>query len=501
MFTGVLQDSVGLPMYFNRLSQIAETEVLAEARPAPPPRLYISYKNIEAVAGLVDILSITLASVCGGLLYQFLWSGQKSAIAASLGVGLAEGLLYAYVASSRGLYRLPVLLAPSRYLARIFVTWVIVVLFAAIFQVFFKGNVGLSHGSLITSAALQISLLLFARWIAEKTSRSLIAKGSLPGRRVITIGEPSELMRLSTAMLFRYFGMNEVARISLSTSKGVGSDDVLLDIDRALHAARDSGVDEFVVALRWSSKELLETLRERLRASPLPAHLLPDYTIRSVLGRRALSTGGPALSLEIQRAPLNTFERAIKRTLDFVCAAVAIIVLSPLFLLIALAIKLDSKGPVIFRQRRNGFNSRQFVIYKFRSMTVQEDGAIIAQARRNDRRVTRVGHALRRSSMDELPQLFNVLKGDMSLVGPRPHALAHDNEYKVLIAKYAFRHHVKPGMTGWAQVNGLRGETGRLEQMVERVKLDLWYVNHWSPGLDINILLRTCFEVLRNRAY
>ena len=171
-----------------------------------------------------------------------------------------------------------------------------------------------------------------------------MAKGSLPGRRVITIGEPSELMRLSTAMLFRYFGMNEVARVSLATAKGAACDDVLVDIDRALHAARECGVDEFVVALRWSSKELLETVRERLRASPLPASLLPDYTIRSVLGRRALSTSGPALSLEIQRAPLNTMERAVKRALDFVCAAVAIIFLSPLLLLIALAIKLDSRG-------------------------------------------------------------------------------------------------------------------------------------------------------------
>ena len=499
---GVLLTSVSLQMYFNRLSQIAETEVHTDTPGAASPRLYVSYKNIEAAAGLVDILLMTFASVFGGLLYQFLWSGQNSVIVANLGVGLAEGLLYAYVASSRGLYRLPVLLAPSRYLARIIVTWPIVILFAAIFRIFMDGNGGLSHGSMITSAVLQISLLLLARWLAERTSRSLIAKGSLPGRRVITIGEPSELMRLSTAMLFRYFGLNEVARVPLSASKGAASDDVLVDIDRALHAARENGVDEFVVALRWSSKELLETVRERLRASPLPANLLPDYTIRSVLGRRALSTSGPDLSLEIQRAPLNTLERAIKRTLDFVCAAVAIVVLSPLLLVIALAIKLDdTKGPVIFKQRRNGFNAKQFVIYKFRSMTVQEDGAVIAQARKNDLRVTRVGQVLRRSSMDELPQLFNVLKGDMSLVGPRPHALAHDNEYKVLIAKYAFRHNVKPGMTGWAQVNGLRGETGRLEQMVERVKLDLWYVNHWSLGLDINILLRTCFEVLRNRAY
>ncbi len=488
-------------MYFNRLSQIAESEVKTGASAAASPRFYVSYKNIEVIAGLVDILIIALSSVLGGILYQYLWAGHNTGVEVSLGVGLAEGLLYAYVANSRGLYRLPVLLAPSRYLGRIFLTWAVVGLFVSIFLVFLREDAVMSRGAIIASGLIQISLLLLARWLAEKTSRSLMAKGSLPGRRVVTIGEPSELLRLSTGVLFRYFGMNEVERVSLSVAKGPSSDDIIVDLDRALQEARERRVDEFVVALRWSSKELLETVRERLRASPLPAHLLPDFTIRSVLGRRALSTNGQSLTLELQRAPLTPVERALKRSLDIICSAIGILLLSPLFVFIAILIKLDSKGPVIFKQRRNGFNSRQFVIFKFRSMTVQEDGATITQARRNDRRVTRVGQYLRQSSMDELPQLFNVLKGDMSLVGPRPHALAHDNEYKVLIAKYAFRHHVKPGMTGWAQVNGLRGETGRLEQMIDRVKLDLWYVNHWSIALDINILLRTCFEILRNRAY
>ncbi|MEJ0095298.1 MAG: undecaprenyl-phosphate glucose phosphotransferase [Methylocella sp.] len=488
-------------MYFNRLSQIAESEVQAEARRGKAPRLYISYKNIEIIAALLDVFIITFASVFGGVIYQYIWSGHSVGTEVCLAVGVSEGLLYAHVASSRGLYRLPVLLAPSGYLARIFVTWAIVALFVTTFLFFLKGESAFSPGAMIMSAVLQIVFLLLARWFAEKTSRSLMATGSLPGRRVVTIGEPAELLRLSTAVLFRYFGLNEVARVSLSHAKGPASDDVLVDLDRALHEARERGVDEFVVALRWSNKELLETVRERLRASPLPAHLLPDYTIRSVLGRRTLSVSGPALSLELQRAPLTATERALKRALDFSCALAAIVMLSPLFALIAVLIKLDSSGPIIFRQRRNGFNTKQFVIFKFRSMTVLEDGATITQAQKGDRRVTRVGQFLRRSSMDELPQLFNVLMGDMSLVGPRPHALAHDNEYKVLIAKYAFRHHVKPGMTGWAQVNGLRGETGRLEQMAERIKLDLWYINHWSFGLDLNILLRTCFEVMRDRAY
>jgi putative colanic acid biosynthesis UDP-glucose lipid carrier transferase len=134
-------------------------------------------------------------------------------------------------------------------------------------------------------------------------------------------------------------------------------------------------------------------------------------------------------------------------------------------------------------------------------MTVLEDGPVVTQACRDDRRVTYIGKFLRRSSLDELPQLFNVLRGDMSLVGPRPHALAHDDHYRVHIADYAYRHCVKPGITGWAQVNGLRGETASFEQMADRVKLDLWYINNWSLGLDLNILLQTCFEVLRDRAY
>ena len=164
---------------------------------------------------------------------------------------------------------------------------------------------------------------------------------------------------------------------------------------------------------------------------------------------------------------------------------------SPLLLIAALAIKLDSPGPVLFKQKRNGFNGRTFTILKFRSMRVLEDGEIIQQATRDDPRVTRLGRWLRKTSIDELPQLFNVLRGDMSLVGPRPHAVAHNNEYQKLVANYAFRHHMKPGITGWAQINGFRGETRTVDLMEQRVEHDIWYVNHWSPWLDLRIVLKT----------
>jgi lipopolysaccharide/colanic/teichoic acid biosynthesis glycosyltransferase len=162
---------------------------------------------------------------------------------------------------------------------------------------------------------------------------------------------------------------------------------------------------------------------------------------------------------------------------------------------------LDSAGGVIFRQARRGFNGRPFNIWKFRSMTASENGDCVLQATRQDARVTRIGKLLRRTSMDELPQLWNVLRGEMSLVGPRPHALAHDSYYDQMISNYAYRHHMKPGLTGWAQVNGLRGETPTIGLMEKRVEYDVWYVSNWSIWLDVRILVRTVIVLSRQDAY
>jgi exopolysaccharide biosynthesis polyprenyl glycosylphosphotransferase len=200
---------------------------------------------------------------------------------------------------------------------------------------------------------------------------------------------------------------------------------------------------------------------------------------------------GTARTAELKRAPLSVAEQALKRIFDVLAAGLGIILLSPLLLTSVLLIKLDSKGPVLFTQTRNGFNGRSFRIFKFRTMSVFEDGPQIRQATRNDPRVTSVGRWLRRTSIDELPQLFNVLGGSMSLVGPRPHAVAHNTEYERIVANYAFRYHVKPGISGWAQVNGFRGETSTVNLMEKRVELDLWYVSSWSFWLDVRILWKT----------
>ncbi len=188
-----------------------------------------------------------------------------------------------------------------------------------------------------------------------------------------------------------------------------------------------------------------------------------------------------------------------KRVLDVALASITLLLCLPLLAAITLVISLDSRGPVLFRQRRTGQDGKLFGIYKFRSMHVLEDGTDIAQATKGDARVTRIGRFLRAASLDELPQLFNVLSGEMSLVGPRPHAIAHDEYYSAQIENYAVRQQVKPGITGWAQVHGARGLTADLADMQRRIELDAWYVAHESLWLDLVILARTPLEVLRRR--
>jgi putative colanic acid biosysnthesis UDP-glucose lipid carrier transferase len=217
-----------------------------------------------------------------------------------------------------------------------------------------------------------------------------------------------------------------------------------------------------------------------------------------IQGRSDSICGLPVIS--VCETPFRGPAGAMKRVSDLVIAGVILLLLSPLMVAIALAVKLTSPGPVIFKQRRYGLDGEEIVIYKFRSMTVAEDGSSIAQARKNDSRVTPLGAVLRKTSLDELPQFINVLQGRMSVVGPRPHAVAHNEQYRRLIKSYMVRHKVKPGITGWAQVNGFRGETESLEKMEGRIRCDLDYLRNWSLRLDLFIIFRTIRLVFKDTA-
>jgi len=266
-------------------------------------------------------------------------------------------------------------------------------------------------------------------------------------------------------------------------------------VAQAISSIRGSDVEEIVVTFDLDHWPKLSNLLRELRGLPLPVNFVPTGPV-SELFKLSSHSIGDTVTIELQHGPRTLAQRFVKRTVDLVLASTALLVLFPLLFCVAAAIKLDSSGPIIFRQWRRGFNGRPFQIFKFRTMLVQEDGDVVVAAQRHDHRVTRVGNFLRRGSIDELPQLFNVLQGSMSLVGPRPHALAHDNEFEKLLDNYAYRHHVKPGLTGWAQVNGYRGELRTIADIEQRVKYDLWYIDNWRLALDLKILVMTTIKIL-----
>jgi Undecaprenyl-phosphate glucose phosphotransferase len=255
--------------------------------------------------------------------------------------------------------------------------------------------------------------------------------------------------------------------------------------------ARRSRIDEIVVHLPERRDPAFYAMVQKLGELPVNVNLCPDLSDLPIPPRK-FTVLRDALMINVYERPLSGWAALVKRAEDIVLSAVLLLLFLPLMLVIAVMTKLDSRGPVLFRQQRFGFNNNPISVYKFRTMYVEAtNDPTVPQARRNDPRITRIGRFLRRTSLDELPQLINVLVGEMSLVGPRPHAIAHNEYYAKLIDGYLNRHRVKPGITGWAQVNGLRGETPTLEAMHERVKHDLFYIENWSIWLDLWILLRT----------
>jgi putative colanic acid biosynthesis UDP-glucose lipid carrier transferase len=253
------------------------------------------------------------------------------------------------------------------------------------------------------------------------------------------------------------------------------------------------------LSLPMASQPRITQLLDGLKDTTASVYFVPDLFVTDLIQGRSDSVCGlPVIS--VCETPFRGPAGVLKRISDIVLASLILVLISPAMLAIALAVKLSSPGPVIFRQRRYGLDGQEIIVYKFRTMTVTEDGSNIVQARKGDARVTRIGRVLRKTSLDELPQFVNVLQGRMSIVGPRPHAVAHNEMYRGLIKSYMVRHKVRPGITGWAQVNGLRGETDSLEKMEARVRCDLDYLRNWSLRLDLYIIWRTVGVVFRDSA-
>ncbi len=272
------------------------------------------------------------------------------------------------------------------------------------------------------------------------------------------------------------------------------------DLDALLDWARDNRVDEILVALPWSANARLLSVTESLSVLPSDVRLSPEFIASDLLHRQiSYMFGVPMLNLLTR--PVSGTSAIWKQAMDYLLGFIFLLIAAPIMLAIAVWVKLDSPGPVFFRQPRYGFNNQLFDMFKFRTMHASmSDPTASKLTERNDPRVTRAGAFLRRSSLDELPQLFNVLRGEMSVVGPRPHAVeakAGSRRYEEVVEKYAFRHKVKPGMTGWAQVNGWRGNTETEDDLIGRLEHDLYYIDNWSVALDLVIILRTFFVMVR----
>jgi len=464
-----------------------------------PARLLaaIHYDIIQLLIASGDAIIILLASTAGAYGYQ-LYIGDSSHLGTYLALGLIASLAYASIAYYFDLYSLPNLLNPRFDFWSTIIAWITAVLILSVVLFLLKiGNV-ISRGSVICLFSLGTLALLGWRKTIKSSLNKAFDKGLIRGRRALLIGTCAELGTISNEYLLRDFGIEESDRMIFAQSHSADAvfDSTTTVVKTIIDRAHEVSAEEIILAIPWRASNQLLLIRDQFRSTPLPVRLAPDHAVRSVLQFESGRIKQQFL-ICIQREPLARHERFIKRLFDIIAAASLLIILSPLMLVTAAAIKLNSCGSVIFRQQRAGFSTKPFTIYKFRTMNVSDDGPEIEQAKQNDSRVTRLGSLLRRMSIDELPQLFNILKGDMSLVGPRPHPIALDDKYSKLVADYAFRCHVKPGLTGWAQVHGLRGETRHVERMEKRVQFDLWYINNWSLGLDLHIIARTCVELIR----
>lgn len=451
-----------------------------------------------AAALLIDCAAIVAMSVVSGVVYDAAVLHKLTPLLLHLRNGGVVAAMFFAIAKLKG-SNLPVGTSLAYERARAGLSaWIDAFVMFLFLAFFLKAGADLSRGATLLFFMSGVLSVVLTRVKGPAFAAFLSNRNALASRDIIVVGPQSDpaVMRLVAKLRGTQCESPHVITFDDSVV-GPAWPSVVRDVlARGLKAAHTARPGEVLVVGGRLSRERLSSLIEGLAEIPRSICLVPDQFTASCL-RQKISMIGTNVAIEVQQEPLDAAQRAIKRTIDIVLSSLAIVFLSPLLIGVAIAVRCGSKGPVLFHQSRTGYRGRTFKIFKFRTMTVMEDGPVVAQACRNDCRVTRLGAFLRKSSIDELPQLFNVLKGEMTLVGPRPHAVAHDQLYEREITNYSLRQHVCPGITGWAQVNGWRGGTSQVEDMRKRVEHDIWYVRHCSILLDLQIMARTLFEIFQ----
>lgn len=452
------------------------------------------------LVGLADALAIVLGAVLPAMIYKFGGNVVVSWTQVAQ-TGIISAIIAVCCLRSWGLYdttrmnRIPI--EPLRLFSALALA------FAAVHGIGLPFPPGAVHAWIWYAVWLSasFSMILWSRMM----SRAILARYTAAGRfdtRVAVFGAGTIARRVHDFLADPSLGISFAGVYDdRQGQERLNPDglDVNGRLDDLIEAGRAGRIDQIIIALPQAADRRAADVAKKLEQLPVSLHVVTHIASDLVdsVARHRVSNLGPIGMLDVKRKPLADWAPLVKRVEDYGLGAILLVICSPLLLLCAIAIKLDSAGPVFFRQRRRGLNQKVIEVMKFRTMTVLEDGANVKQATKNDPRITRVGRFLRRSSLDELPQLFNVIKGEMSLVGPRPHALVHDEHWGEMLESYANRHQVKPGMTGFAQVMGWRGETETPDKMKARVEHDLAYIADWSLGRDLKILAQTVRVVAR----
>jgi Undecaprenyl-phosphate glucose phosphotransferase len=451
---------------------------------------------------LTDIALIVAMSCLTGVAYHLAAYGDRGNIAEFLQVGVLAASIFAVSNVFRGEYRLPNFFTFKPHARRTIQLWNVTLICLLALGFLAQISVDYSRAWIVLFYCTTLAALIVSRFAIVRVTALARAAGLVSAQRIFLIGTGAQVgsfihryepWRLGVSVV----GCRFITPVAAATPEVERRASLDRDLAEAAASVRSLNPDAIFLLVPWSATAIIERCAETFLTLPVAIHLGAEQILHK-FEEVELSRFGRLTSLKLTRPPLSRFEVAQKRLFDLVCAALGLIALTPLLLIVAALIKLDSSGPVFFVQRRYGFNQQPFRIIKFRTMRTLDDGAVIRQASANDPRVTKIGRWLRRWNVDEIPQLFNVLTGDMSLVGPRPHALSHNLEYEQRISLYARRHNVKPGITGWAQIHGYRGETDTDEKMRNRVEHDLFYIDNWSFWLDLKIIART---VLSAKAY
>jgi Undecaprenyl-phosphate glucose phosphotransferase len=462
----------------------------------------LSQGAFSSVLFLLDAALIVAMSCATGIAYHIFGYGEHSSLYTFFQVGVLAAGIFAASNVSRREYRLINFFAFKPHLGRTVHLWNVTLICLLMLWFLAQASAQYSRAWLVLFYVVTLVTLVVERFLIVQIVKHARRAELISAQRIFLIGTGAQVSDFIDFYEPRKLGISIVGCRFLTPIAGnATAEERNAALDRDLAAAiasvRQLEPDAIFLLLPWSATETIARCVDAFLTLPVAIHLGPEQILRKFINVE-LSRLGHMASLQLTRLPLSRLEVVQKRLFDVILSGAALLALTPFLILVSILIRMDSKGPVFFVQRRYGFNQQPFRIIKFRTMSTLDDGPLVPQAVRNDPRLTRIGSWLRSWNIDEIPQLFNVLVGDMSLVGPRPHALSHDREYERRISLYARRHNVKPGITGWAQINGFRGMTDTEDKMRKRVEYDLFYIDNWSLWLDLKIIVRT---VLSPTAY